>query len=341
VESDRRRTRWLLWLALAAGLFLILLAPLLWLRVQFQELFRGYVEPEVQVQIARGATVSEIGEILEARGIISSARLFRLYVYMNGLSARLKAGEYRFSEAVSLADVVKAIEAGQIYYHRVTIPEGLEIPLIAELFVKARFGTISGFLSVMNRGDMIADLDPVAENLEGYLFPETYFLTLGMTEHEIVDMMLQNFRRFWTPERQERARELGMTVREILTLASLIEKEAALDQERALVSAVFHNRLRKDMRLACDPTVIYAVKRIKPYDGVINQSDLELDSPYNTYLYTGLPPGPITNPGRLAIEAALYPADTDYLYFVSRNDGSHVFSARYQEHAEAVRRFQR
>jgi UPF0755 protein len=193
----------------------------------------------------------------------------------------------------------------------------------------------------MGNTEAIADLDPEAQNLEGYLFPDTYYLTRGMNEVEIVQSMIDGFRSVWSKEYDVRSRELAMTVREIITLASLIEKEAALPHERDLVSAVFHNRLRLNMKLACDPTVIYAVKLTKPYDGVINQSDLELDSPYNTYLYAGLPPGPIANPGEKAIQSALYPADSNYLFFVSRNDGSHVFSSNYRDHSRAVQQFQR
>ncbi len=333
--------RLLLWMALGIGIALILLAPLFWLQIRIREPFKGFLEPEVRVIVNSGATVNEIGRLLEREGVIASARLFRIYVLLNHLSTRLQAGEYQFSEVASLEEVVDTIVAGHVHYHRVTIPEGLEIPLIASIFAEAGFGTVSQLLTAMNDISAISDLDPLAEDLEGYLFPDTYFLTSGMTERKIVFLMLENFRQFWTPEKQQRAKDLNMTLREIVTLASLIEKETALEGERPLVSAVFHNRLRKNMKLACDPTVIYAVKRVKQYDGVINLSDLGLDSPYNTYLYPGLPPGPIANPGRMALEAALYPADSDYLYFVSRNDGSHFFSVHYQDHAQAVRRYQR
>jgi len=337
----RSFTRFLLWLALGLGVALIVSAPIVWFRIQLNQPFKGYVEQEIRINVARGSTVSAIGDLLEGKGVISSSRLFRLYVHLKDLSTDLKAGEYHFNKSVSLKDVVDVIESGRVYYHRVTVPEGLEIPLIAEIFVQAQFGDIPTFQTVMNNPQMISDLDPEAEGLEGYLFPETYFLTSGTNEREIVAMMLANFRQFWTPEKDRRAKKLGMTVREIITLASLIEKETGMDSERPLVSAVFHNRLQKNMKLACDPTVIYAVKRVKPYDGVINRSDLELDSPYNTYVYPGLPPGPIANPGRRTIEAALYPADSEYLYFVSRNDGSHIFSSDYRDHARAVNRYQR
>ena len=171
--------------------------------------------------------------------------------------------------------------------------------------------------------------------------PDTYLLPHGASPRKIVATMVDDAREFWTDEHLARARDLGLTVRDVVTLASLIEKETGQAEERPLVSAVFHNRLRKGMHLMCDPTVIYGVRLLKEFDGVINQSDLALDSPYNTYRYPGLPPGPITNPGRASLEAALYPAQADYLYFVSRNDGTHVFSEDYRSHERAVRRFQR
>jgi UPF0755 protein len=257
------------------------------------------------------------------------------------MSTQLKAGEYQFAKPESLEEVITKIAAGRVYYHRVTIPEGLELAQIATIFVESGFGTQDRFLSLMNDTGPIAELDSSANNLEGYLFPETYFLTSGMSELEILELMLRNFRDFWSEANRQRSKDLDMTLREVLTLASLIEKETGLDHERPLVSAVFHNRLQRNMKLACDPTVIYAVKQVKPYDGVIHRSDLELDSPYNTYLYPGLPPGPIANPGRRSIEAALFPAESDYLYFVSRNDGSHIFSTNYRDHHRAVLQYQR
>jgi UPF0755 protein len=157
----------------------------------------------------------------------------------------------------------------------------------------------------------------------------------------VILSMISNLRKLWTQEKADQARELDLTLREVLTLASLIEKESGLESERNLVSAVFHNRLKIGMKLASDPTVIYAVKRIKEYDGIIHRSDLQLDSPYNTYLYPGLPPGPIANPGLASIKAALHPADVDFLYFVSKNDGSHFFSRHFRDHNRAVQQYQR
>ena len=228
-----------------------------------------------------------------------------------------------------------------VHHHKVTIREGMTVREIAEQLEQEGFGTAELYEKAIQQTASIADLDSVAEDLEGYLFPETYLVTRSMTESEIVSAMVKTFRRLWTAERSRRAREIDLSMREVITLASLIEKETGLARERPLVSAVFQNRLRRNVRLACDPTVIYAVKRIKEYDGVISQSDLNLDSPYNTYLYPRLPPGPISNPGMESIDAALYPADVNYLYFVSTNDGSHFFSSNYRNHRQAVRQYQR
>ncbi|MDW3229705.1 MAG: endolytic transglycosylase MltG, partial [Acidobacteriota bacterium] len=186
----------------------------------------------------------------------------------------------------------------------------------------------------------ISDLDSQADNLEGYLFPETYHFSRGIEAEEMVRAMVTQFRKVFGKEQQERAQKLNLTVREVLTMASLIEKETSMIEEKPLVSAVFHNRLRLGMKLDCDPTIIYALKLENRFDGNIRLKDKNLKSPYNTYLYPGLPPGPICNPGYEALEAALYPASVDYLYFVSRNDGSHVFNRSYSEHLKAVSKYQ-
>ena len=313
----------------------------LWLATILSRPYKGYPEPEKLVQIPLGSKVTRIARILESQGVVRSALVFRIYVRLRYPSRALKAGEYRFERRMSLAKVAAKLEKGEIYYHRVTLREGLTLnEMIAELAAR-RFGEEPRFLETANQGELIHELDPQACTLEGYLFPDTYFLTGTASEEEIIRVMVANFRKVWTLERQQRTQELGFTAREVVTLASLIEKETHVDEERSLVSAVFHNRLRRSIKLACDPTVIYAVKQFKTFDGVINQSDLELDSPYNTYLYPGLPPGPIANPGLNSIDAALYPANVDYLYFVSKNDGTHVFSTHYRNHSQAVRRYQR
>jgi UPF0755 protein len=194
---------------------------------------------------------------------------------------------------------------------------------------------------LFRKTNLIADIDPEATTLEGYLFPDTYEYTTNTTREQQVEAMVKRFRKVYTPEMQKRAKELGMTARQVITLASLIEKEARVDNERELISSVFHRRLKLGAPLACDPTLIYAALLENKYRGKIYKSDLERKSPYNTYKNAGLPPGPIASPGRRSIQAALFPADTDYFYFVvdaTKNDGSHKFSSSSSEHEAAVRR---
>jgi len=330
-------------LALTAGLATLAISVvLLWFFAQIHQSYQGYPEPSRIVLIEQGWTLRQIAETLNSQGIIRSSSIFQWYVRLASETSSLKAGEYLFEGPQDLSAVLETLRLGQVHHYRVTIPEGLTLDEIAERLAEKGFGDEEKFLQAMMGIDLIRDWDPVADqNLEGYLFPETYFFPRGVGEKEIVRSMVDSFYGTWTPEYSQRAQKLGLSIREVVTLASLIEKETSLGQERPLVSAVFHNRLRQNLKLACDPTVIYAVKLVKEFDGVINQSDLDLDSPYNTYLYPGLPPGPIANPGLESIEAALYPADVDYLYFVSTNDGSHFFSTNYRDHNRAVEKYQR
>ena len=321
-------------LSLALGL------SLGWFRFQLYQPYRGYDTSECLVLIPRGSTGSTIGSLLQSSGIIRSQSLFGTYVSLR-YPASLKAGEYLFSQPLNLAEVAQRLYRGEAHQYKVTVPEGEAMKEVFERFAQRGFGQRERFREAGRRTDLLSDLDPLADNLEGYLFPDTYFVTQAMDEDRIVETMARTFRSKWTAQRKARARELHMTTREVITLASLIEKEAHLAEERPLVSAVFHNRLDKKVKLACDPTVIYAVQLVKEYDGIIHRSDLQLDSLYNTYLYPGLPPGPIANPGLASMDAALYPASVEYLYFVSRNDGSHVFSTHYRDHSRAVRRYQR
>ena len=311
-----------------------------WVHFQLFEPYRGSGTSESLVLIPLGSTGSSIGELLQSHGIVRSRLLFGTYVSFR-YPTSLKAGEYLFNQPLSLVEVAQKLFQGETHQYRVTVPEGEMMEEILERFRERGFGRRERFREAGRRTDLLLNLDPLADNLEGYLFPETYYVTQAMNEDEIVQAMVRTFRSKWTAERRARAQELDMTTREVITLASLIEKEARLAEERPLVSAVFHNRLDKNVKLACDPTVIYAVQLVKEYDGIIHRSDLQLDSPYNTYLYPGLPPGPIANPGLASIDAALYPAPVEYLYFVSKNDGSHVFSTHYRDHSQAVRRYQR
>ncbi|MCY3774740.1 MAG: endolytic transglycosylase MltG [Candidatus Aminicenantes bacterium] len=287
-----------------------------------------------------GASVRGIGRMLQEADVIRSGLVFAAYVRWSG-SDPLQAGEYLFENPASLTQVVQVLREGRVHQYRITVPEGMTLDEIIDRFVQEGLGRRHELEPLAGRIDLLGGLDPEATDLEGYLFPDTYHFTRSDQELTLVSTLVTRFKEVWTPQRQKRADDLDLTIREVITLASLIEKEAALPAERALVAAVFHNRLRRNIKLDCDPTIIYAIRKSGDYDGVLHKSDLSLDSPYNTYLYAGLPPGPIANPGTASIDAALHPAPVRHLYFVSRNDGSHVFSTSYREHQRAVRRYQR
>ena len=287
-----------------------------------------------------GTSVRGIGRMLQEADVIRSGPIFAAYVRWSG-PRPFQAGEYLFENPASLTRVVRILREGRVHQYRITIPEGLTLDEIIDRFVEEGLGRRHELEALAGHVGLLDGLDPEAADLEGYLFPDTYHFTRSDQELTLVSTLVTRFKEVWTPKRQKRADDLGLTIREVITLASLIEKETALPSERALVSAVFHNRLRRNIKLDCDPTIIYAIRKGGGYDGVLHKSDLSLDSPYNTYLYAGLPPGPIANPGTASIDAALHPAPVRHLYFVSRNDGSHVFSSSYREHQRAVRRYQR
>jgi len=211
---------------------------------------------------------------------------------------------------------------------------------MAKLYEARGFGRASDFVVATRRVERIADLDPEARDLEGYLFPETYSLGRNEPAARLVDSMLDRFLMIFGDDLRQRAAAEGLTVRQAVTLASLVEKETAQPGERPIVAAVYRNRMRIGMPMQADPTIVYALEKAHRYDGNIRKDDLAMDSPYNTYKYPGLPPGPIASPGKAALEAAVMPADVPYLYFVSRNDGSHAFAETFAEHSANVRKFQ-
>ncbi|MDD8032136.1 MAG: endolytic transglycosylase MltG [Acidobacteriota bacterium] len=306
----------------------------------FMNGFKQKKEATGIIFIERGLNVEAIGRQLEKNGLIKDARSFRLAYSLYYSPNFLKAGEYEFKMPVNPKKIMLEMIAGKVLLHPLTIPEGLTYKEIAELLENKNYPFKGSFLDACHKVELISDLDSQADNLEGYLFPETYHFSRGIEAEEMVRAMVTQFRKVFGKEQQERAQKLNLTVREVLTMASLIEKETSMIEEKPLVSAVFHNRLRLGMKLDCDPTIIYALKLENRFDGNIRLKDKNLKSPYNTYLYPGLPPGPICNPGYEALEAALYPASVDYLYFVSRNDGSHVFNRSYSEHLKAVSKYQ-
>jgi UPF0755 protein len=303
--------------------------------------FRGYEASEQFVDIPSGMGTSGIGRRLVEAGVVRDTLTWRLALLESGAARDLKAGEYRFAGDLSPRQVVAMLSRGEVYVRFLTIPEGLTIREMARLFEQRGFGRASAFEQAAEHAALVREWDPVARDLEGYLFPETYALTRHADAATLVGQMVGGFARVLPAAARKTVAESGRSVREVVTLASLVEKETARDDERPLVAAVYRNRLRIGMGLQCDPTVIYALQKAGRYKGNLTRENMQIDSPYNTYRYAGLPPGPIASPGQRSIEAALNPAAVEYLYFVSRNDGSHVFSRTYEEHVRKVAEFQR
>jgi UPF0755 protein len=241
---------------------------------------------------------------------------------------------------MTAVDVLGKIARGEVDLVNVTFREGLTIREMASVFESQGLGSADAFRAAAGNASLVSTFDAEATDLEGYLFPETYAVSRHVEPAQLVRAMVDRFTRVLTPDLREAASARGMTVRQLVTLASIVEKETASGSERPLVAAVYANRLRIGMGLQCDPTVIYALQRAGRFDGNLRREDLALDSPYNTYRYPGLPPGPIAAPGRSALEAAARPADVDYLYFVSRNDGTHAFARTLEEHNRNVQKFQ-
>ena len=302
--------------------------------------YKGYEGAEQFVEIPAGAGPSAIGRRLSAAGVVRDELAFRIALWRSGQARRLQAGEYRFDRPASPRDVVDRLARGDVFLRSFTFPEGLTIGQMAQAYERQGGGSAADFKAAAGNAALIKDLDPAAADLEGYLFPDTYRLARRATAAQLVERMVTNFRDALTPEIVERAAAQGLTVRQLVALAALVEKETAKPEERRLVAAVYANRLRLGMPMQADPTVIYALERAGRFDGNLRRDDLRFDSPYNTYRYPGLPPGPIASPGRASLEAAADPADVPYIFFVSRNDGSHVFSTTLDEHNRNVFEYQ-
>ena len=311
-----------------------------WVHQRLSTSYRGFAGDDVFVELPSGASVSAIADRLAGAGVVPDAWTFRLAARVSGQERRLQAGEYRFTDAATPYDVVDRLVRGDVYVMPVTFREGLTIAEMAAVFEATGLGAAAEFEAAAARAELVRDIDPVADDLEGYLFPSTYTVARQTTADALVELMVAEFMRVYATVRSE-ADARGLDARELVTLASVVERETGVDGERPLVAAVFHNRLRIGMPLQTDPTVIYAMMRSGRWNGNITRRDLQMEHPYNTYRNRGLPPGPIAAPGRAAMEAVVRPADVPYLYFVSRNDGSHVFSSTLAEHNRAVNQYQR
>ncbi len=292
---------------------------------------------EVTVEVPRGTSFAETADILEEAGLLRHKEWFSLLAFITGASKQIKAGEYDLRSSMTPMAALKRLVEGKIKEYQVFIPEGFTLSQIADRLEDQGLADRETFISLAFDDGLLSSLGIEGESAEGYLFPDTHTLNKSMGEEGMIRFMVRQFRKGLTPDMLERAKELNLTENEMVTLASIIEKEGGGKEEKPLVSAVFHNRLKRGMRLQSDPTVIYD---IEDFDGNLRKADLEKKTPYNTYRIQGLPPGPICNPGLEAIRAAIYPAPVDYLYFVSKNNGSHHFSFNLVDHNRAVLKYQ-
>jgi UPF0755 protein len=303
---------------------------------------RAFAAP-VELEVAPGSSARAVLERLEREGAIGSALVARLYLGRVLGDPPIHAGEYRFEAPISTREVLDRLVRGVVVTHPVTVVEGLTLAETAVALAGAGFGDVQRFLAEFADPRRIADFDPAATDLEGYLFPDTYRFPRGTGEAAIADAMVANFRTRWRDEVAPllATARASRPPRDLVILASLVEKEARLDAERPLIAAVYANRLARGIGLYADPTVIHGLKLEGRWDGNLRRRHLEEDSPWNTYRRAGLPPGPICSPGAASLAAAAAPADAPFLYFVSRNDGSHVFSETLAEHNRNVEIWQR
>lgn len=317
---------------LAFVLFLILLIVALRLRRDSRKV---ELRSPVVVDIAPGTGATEIARRLTAAGVLRGRWPFLAWHFLRPTRQILQAGEYQFAGNISPFQVYRKLVRGEIHYYSLTIPEGYNIFEAAGAVGRSGLVSADAFLEAARDPAAIADLAPAAATLEGFLFPDTYRFPRHVTARQIAQTMVARFRRVYAQISRLHGQR-GGRVQEMVTLASLVEKETGKPDERALVAGVYKNRLDSGLLLQCDPTVVYAAILAGQYRGTIYQSDLERNHPYNTYVRSGLPPGPVANPGRAALEAALSPALTNYLYFVSDAEGGHVFSRTLAEHNRRV-----
>jgi len=303
------------------------------------------------IDIPKGSSTAFVVKKLASEGIISHEWPLMLYLKSTGSGSSIRAGEYQFSSPISPLAVLGRLQRGERRLNRLTIIEGWTRWDIARAMVgvkELRQESDAQALALMTDTSLIRDIDPAAQNLEGYLFPDTYEFPPESKAPDVIEMMVKQFRNVWKPDWTDRARAMGFSPRQIVTIASIIETEAKLDEERPIVASVIYNRLKRNIPLAVDSTIIYASKLEGKwrYDGKVYKSDLERRSPYNTRIYTGLPPGPVASPGASSISAALNPATTEYIYYVrnpDRNDGAHNFyvnSGDFDQGVRALRRWE-
>jgi UPF0755 protein len=287
--------------------------------------------------VAEGTTLKQVAVDLENADIIRSSTLFRLAGRLMEYDHHIKTGEYQLNSAIPPLKILEILKEGRIITHPITIPEGFNLDQIAHLLEQKGISNKASFLEQAEDRSLIARLGLSGDSLEGYLYPDTYRFQRNVTAGRVIDVMVKRFRDIVTPL-EAQIKDSGMTLEQVITLASIVEKETGCSEERPMIARVFLNRLKKNMRLESDPTVIYGISN---FNGNLTKRDLKTKTPYNTYIIGGLPPGPIANPGLAAISAVLNPADGNYYYFVSKNNGTHYFSETLKEHNRAVKRFQK
>lgn len=300
--------------------------------------YKGYPDPSRNVEVHKGLRTSAILHRLQTAGIVRDQYVPLIYMKILRHGESVKAGVYEFSKPMSAADVIEKLIRGEVSLKTVTIREGLDRFATGRLFAQFRLGKEKEWDALTADPELIRDIDPQARSLEGYLFPDTYKFNPGTPAKTIVAAMVQNFRKHFGSELSFIT--TGLDLHQTVTLASIVETEARLPQERPMVASVYLNRIHHNMLLGADPTVIYALKLAHRWDGNIHKADLQIESPYNTYRFHGMPPGPIANPGLASLQAASAPVKTDYLYFVARHDGSHAFSTTLEEHNRNVQIYQ-
>ena len=290
------------------------------------------------VEIPEGASFKDVANLLAEKGLIVSPLWFRLLGKVQDAERKVQPGEYDLHTAMKPAEILASLTKGKVIQYSILIPEGLTARQIGKLLEEAGLAKAGEVARLVADAAFVRSLGIESRTLEGYLFPDTYHFPRRTKADDVLRAMVHRFREAYTPELQLRAAALGMAERHVVTLASIIEKETGQDDERPLISAVFHNRLKKGVPLQSDPTVIYGLRN---FSGNLTRADLERPTPFNTYTSIGLPPNPIANPGLKSIEAAVNPAPVKYLYFVSKNDGSHHFSVTLEEHNRAVEHYQK
>ncbi len=289
------------------------------------------------IDVSPGENFNTVAKVLEKNDIIRKPEKFKFLARVKMLDNRIKAGEYRLSAAMTPLEILKIMTDGDVFLYKITIPEGYNIYQIASILEKKGVVSETEFIQAATDKSLSQKMGIDAPGFEGFLFPETYFFEKTVSSEMIIRTMVDCFFKNFDPLWKSRPPDFPFTLYETVIMASLIEKETSLAEERPLVSSVFHNRIQKNMKLECDPTVIYG---LKDFDGNLTRKHLRTPTDYNTYTQKGLPAGPITNPGKASFKAAIFPASTSYLYFVSKNDTSHYFSTTYEQHRKAVRTYQ-